>query len=428
MNISVIGSGYVGLVTGACFAALNNNVICIDNNEEKINKLNDLIIPISEPGLEDLVKTNYKEKRLKFTKDTPEGIKDSEVVFICVDTPTKEGKPDLSAVKNVAKDIGKSLNSYKLIVEKSTVPVGTGEIVEEIIKQFPKNAEFDIASNPEFLREGSAIKDFMYPDRIVLGTPNPRATAILTELYRPLNANFIITGVKEAELIKHASNSFLALKISYANDIAEVCEKKGADVKTVLSGVGADKRIGKEFLNPGIGYGGSCFPKDVAAFIHIQEDCGVDPSILKAAQSRNNYQRQYFVEKTEKALGNLEGKVLGVLGLSFKPNTDDMRSAPSIDIINQLQSKKALIKAYDPQAMENANKILNNVQYCKDPYEVAESADALLLLTEWKEFESLDLQRIKDSLKNPIVLDGRNIYDPQRMSTVGFKYYGMGRK
>ncbi|MBU90465.1 UDP-glucose 6-dehydrogenase [Candidatus Woesearchaeota archaeon] len=429
MNISVIGSGYVGLVTGACFATLNNNVCCIDNNEEKINGLNNLVIPIYEEGLGELVEANYKEGRLKFTTDIKEGIEDSEVVFICVGTPPKEnGEPDLSAVENVAKEIAISLNGYKLIVEKSTVPVKTGQMLHEIIKQFPHNAHFDIASNPEFLREGSAVYDFMNPDRVVLGTSSQHATAILTELYRPLNTNIIITGVEEAELIKHASNAFLAAKISYANFIANLCEKVGADALTVLAGVGADKRIGKDYLRPGIGYGGFCFPKDLSIFIHIAEENGIDTSFLKAVESINIYQRKHFVEKIEEALNGLEGKILGVLGLSFKPNTDDMRLAPSIDIIHQLQSKKALIKAYDPRAMDNAKNILKDITYCRDPYEVCKDADALLILTEWKEFQSLDLRRIKNYLKNPIIVDGRNMYDPKRMAAQGFNYYSVGRK
>lgn len=430
MNISVIGSGYVGLVTGACFADMGNSVTCIDNNEEKIKKLNRLECPIYEPGLEDLIKINHGEGRLRFTTDIQKGVKDSEVVFICVGTPSKEGgEADISAVKKVAEEIGNSLNGYKLIVEKSTVPTGTGNLLKKIIKQNAPNAEFDIASNPEFLKEGSAIYDSMNPDRIVLGVESEKAKNILLSLYEPIKAPIVIDCIETAELTKHTANSFLATKISFINEVANICERTGANVMKVAEGIGLDKRIGIKFLNPGIGYGGSCFPKDVAAYISLAEELGYDFKLLKEVQEINKKRPEYFVKKTEKVLGNLEGKLLGVLGLSFKPETDDMREAPSIPIINQLLSKKASIKTYDPHAMDKAKNIFKNtIQYCKNPYEVAKAADALLVLTEWKEFESLDLIKIKESLNHPIILDGRNIYNPKRMSTLGFEYYGIGRK
>ncbi|MEM4282401.1 MAG: UDP-glucose/GDP-mannose dehydrogenase family protein [Candidatus Woesearchaeota archaeon] len=428
MRLSIIGSGYVGLVTGAVFAEKGNQVVCIDNDKKKIELLKNEKIPIYEPGLEELVLAHKSEGRLRFTTDIASGIKDSEVVFICVGTPPKkDGSPDLTSIEHVAKEISKSMKGYKVIVEKSTVPVMTADWMKELMQKYLEKADFDIAVNPEFLREGSALKDAMNPDRIVIGTDSQKADAILTELYKPFNAPIIHTDMRSAELIKHASNAFLAMKISYANLVSRLCEAAGADIEVVMKGIGADKRIGYDFLKAGIGYGGFCFPKDLDAFIHTFERHGITPSLLKAVSEINVSQRKYFVEKIEKELGGVKGKRLGVLGLAFKPNTDDMRFAPSIDIISKLQELGAGIAAYDPKAMENAKKILKNITYCTNPYAAAENADALLILTEWDEFKHLRIERIKKQLKQPIIFDGRNIYDPQRMHQLGIKYFSIGR-
>ncbi len=426
-KIAIIGCGYVGLVTGTCLAELGNEVICVDNNKEKITQLNKRILPIYEPELENLILRNLKEERLSFTSDIREAVKKAEIIFICVGTPPKEnGEPDLGAVENVAREIAQAADNYKLIVEKSTAPVQTASWLKKIIRKYMK-VDFDIAVNPEFLSEGSAVHDFMNPDRIVIGTENGKASALLSELYKPLNAPILLTDINSAELIKHVSNAMLAQRISTINLIAELCEKTGADIAIVAKGVGMDKRIGSAFLRAGIGYGGFCFPKDLDALINILKKNRVDSKLFEAVQEINQHIREHFIEKVESAVGNLGGKCIAVLGLSFKPDTDDMRFAPSIEIIKKLQQGGARIRAYDPKAMPNAKKILKDVQYFKDAYDAAENADALLILTEWQEFKEMDLPRIRKLLKQPIIMDGRNIFNPERMEESGFRYFSVGR-
>lgn len=429
MQIAIIGSGHVGLVTGVCFAELGNCVICVDNDEVKVKLLKKGTMPIYEPGLEELVKRNVKEKRLFFTTSIKEGVKKSKIIFIAVGTPPRKGgEADLSSVEAVSREIARNMKSYKVIVEKSTVPVETGEWVKHTIKINNKNKiPFDVVSNPEFLREGSAIQDFMNPDRIVLGVESTRAQRIMTELYRPLKAPIIIADIKSAELIKHASNAFLATKISFINAVSQVCELTGADVNKVAEGMGYDKRIGNAFLNAGIGFGGFCFPKDLAAFRLISQKLGYEFNLLREVERINEFQKGFLVEKIEKTLWNLNHKTIGILGLSFKPNTDDLRYAPSLDIINVLQREGARIKAFDPIAMKKAEKILEGVEFCRNAYEVAKGSDCLVVLTEWNEFKELDLRKIKKLLKTPVFIDGRNIYDPQKMKKLGFKYQGIGR-
>jgi len=430
MNISIIGSGYVGLVTGSCFADLGNNVICADNDIEKIESLKKGIIAIYEPGLEEMVRRNSKEARLRFTNSIKDAVTKSEIIFICVGTPSKDnGEADLKYLEKVSKDIAVHIDSYKLIVEKSTVPVETGERVKDVINTFKKKrVGFDIASNPEFLREGTAIEDFMNPDRIVIGVESKKAKDILIELYKPLKATFVVTDIKGAEIIKHASNSFLAAKISFINAVSNICELVGADIVEVAKGIGLDKRINTSFLDAGIGYGGSCFPKDVNAFIHIADKLGYDFGLLKEVREINENQKEIFIKKIGDALWNLPGKTIGVLGLSFKSNTDDIRSAPSIDIINRLEASGCNVKAYDPKAMRKAKKVLKNIKFCNSAYEAARKSDCLLILTEWNEFKKLDFKKIKKLLNQPIIIDGRNIYDPKAMKKLGFIYIGMGRK
>ncbi len=430
MDISIIGTGYVGLVTGACFAELGNTVICADNNRRKISDLRKGIIPIYEPGLEELVKINIRKKRLNFTTNIKDAVNNSEVIFIAVGTPSLDnGEADLTGVEDVARNIAMNLKGYRLIVEKSTVPVETGKWVKHTISTYIKhNIKFDIASNPEFLREGQAINDFMHPDRIVIGVESKKARDILTSLYKPLNAPLVITDIKSAELIKHASNSFLATKISFINAISRICEKVGADVEEVAEGMGMDKRIGSSFLDAGIGYGGSCFPKDVDAFITIAEKLGCSFDLLKAVKEVNQQQKAFFLNKIKGLLWIIKDKTIGILGLSFKPNTDDIRNAPSIDIIRALQSEGAKIKVYDPSAMEKAAELLNKVKFCKDPYEVCRGSDCLLIVTEWDEFKELDFSKVKKMLRRPFIIDGRNIYEPERMAKLGFTYAGIGRR
>lgn len=431
MKISIIGSGYVGLVTGACFADLGNKVICVDNDKSKIKKLKSGIIPIYEPGLEDLVRRNKREGRLFFTCDIKEAVKKSEVIFIAVGTPSKDtGDADLTFVEHVSREIAVSMPSYRLIVEKSTVPVNTGEWVEHTIRVFNRrNIKFDVASNPEFLKEGSAIEDFMHPDRIVIGVKSKKARDILTELYKPLKAPIVVTDIKSAEIIKHASNSFLATKISFINAVSDICDKVGADVVEVARGIGFDRRIGKEFLNAGIGFGGSCFPKDLSAFIRIAEKIGYDFGLLKEVQKINSYQKKLLVKKIEGLLWNLSKKTIGVLGLSFKPDTDDIRHAPALEIISILKREGAKIKAYDPEAMGKAKPSLKSeVELCKDAYSAAKNCDCLLVATEWNEFKELDFRRIKKLMRQAVIVDGRNIYDPVKMKDMGFTYVGIGRK
>jgi UDPglucose 6-dehydrogenase len=430
MNISIIGSGYVGLVTGACFAELGNKVICADNDAKKIAALKKRIIPIFEPGLEELSAKNTKKNRLKFTPSIKEAVRASEVIFIAVGTPSLEnGEADLVGIENVARNIALNMTGYRLIVEKSTVPVETGEWVRRTISTYVrKKLKFDVASNPEFLREGQAINDFMHPDRIVVGVESKKARDTLTSLYKPLNAPLVITNIKSAELIKHASNAFLATKISFINAVSQICEKAGADVIEVAEGMGLDKRIGKGFLSAGIGYGGSCFPKDLDAFITISQRLGYDFELLKAVREINRQQRIFFLNKIKETLWIIKDKVIGVLGLSFKPNTDDIRNAPSLDIIKALQAEGAKIKAYDPSAMPKAKDVLNGIKFCSDPYEVCRQSDCLLIITEWNEFKELDFSKIKKLLKRPLIIDGRNIYDPEIMQGLGFTYICVGRR
>ncbi|MBI2655804.1 UDP-glucose/GDP-mannose dehydrogenase family protein [Candidatus Woesearchaeota archaeon] len=430
MKISVIGVGYVGLATAAVLAELGNDVIAADIDKKKIEGLNSGIMPIFEPGLRELVARNIRENRLRFTHDNREVIRHGEIIFICVGTPPKENwETELKYVKNVAMEIAHHMDSYKVIVHKSTVPVETGDNVRKVIRDnIKKSVDFDVVSNPEFLREGSAIKDTLEPDRVVIGSDSQRAIDMMKKLYDPLKAPLIITDIRSAELIKHASNAFLATKISFINSVARICDMSGADVEKIAEGMGHDKRIGKEFLNAGIGYGGSCFPKDSQAFIKIAESYGYDYKLLKATNEINEEQKEYFVKKIKDALNNLNDKRIGVLGLSFKPNTDDMRFAPSIYIINELQKGGAKIKAYDPEAMEKAKQVFNSIEYCRDPYEAAKDADALIILTEWSEFRELDMEKIKKMMNHSLIIDGRNIYNPENMKKLGFHYISIGRK
>lgn len=430
MNISIVGTGYVGLVTGACLADLGNEVICVDNDKAKIESLKKGKIPIYEPGLEEVVKRCRKNKNLFFTTSIKEGVKKSKIIFIAVGTPPREnGEADLSYVENVTKEIVLSMNSYKLIVEKSTVPVETGEKIRQtIIAHNRKKIDFDIASNPEFLREGSAIADFMHPERIVLGVESKRARDLLVELYKPLRSPFVITDIKSAEIIKHASNSFLAAKISFINALSCICEKVGADIRQVANGMGLDSRIGKNFLNAGVGFGGFCFPKDLAAFIKISERLGYDFELLKCVDKINREQLISFIKKIEEALWIVKNKTIGILGLSFKPNTDDLRYAPSLEIISSLLNSGAKIKCFDPQAMPKAKKLFKNINFCSNSYEVARDSDCLVIVTEWNEFKELDFKKIKKLLRHPLIIDGRNIYEPNDMKKLGFKYISVGRK
>ena len=430
MEISVVGAGHVGLVTGACFAELGHRVVIVDNDIKRINNLKKHgIMPYYEPGLEELVKRGVKNKRLNFTTSIKEGVDKSTIIFIAVGTPQKAtGEADLAYVENVACSIAEHLPGYRLVVEKSTVPVQTGQWIGRTIKTYLKKKHpFDVASNPEFLREGTAIEDFMKPDRVVLGVESQRAKDLLVELYKPLGAPLVVTDINSAELIKHASNSYLSMKISFINAVGEVCERAGADVLQVADGMGLDPRVGRSFLNAGAGYGGFCFPKDVEAFIKISETLGYDFELLKAVRNINEAAKRNFAQKVQKALWVVRGKTIGVLGLAFKPNTDDMRYAPAIDVIEYLQGEGASVKAYDPQAMHEAAKLLPKTKLCKDPYEVARGADCLAILTEWNEFKELDFKRIKKLLRQPLIVDGRNVYEPARMRALGFRYIGVGR-
>jgi UDPglucose 6-dehydrogenase len=429
-RVCVVGAGHVGLVVGACLAEMGNKVVCVDDDASKINGLRKGALPFYEPGLEELVHHNMERGTLSFTASVEVGTESSDIIFLAVGTPQKpNGGVDLTGIADVCRRIAKAMDRYKLIVEKSTVPVETGRWIARTIRlNSPPDIEFDVASNPEFLREGSAIQDFTNPDRIVIGVENKRAAQAMAKLYEPLNVPILVTNIETAELIKHACNSFLALRISYINAVANICERVGADVMKVAEGMGYDSRIGREYLSAGAGYGGYCFPKDVSAFVRVAEEAGYDFQLLKVVQEINRFQRQEIVRKARNALGNLRFSTIGVLGLSFKPNTDDMREAPSIDIIAQLQEEGARIKAYDPQAMHNASKILPNVRLCHDPYEAATDSDALVLITEWEEFKSLDLPRIRQLLRQPVVIDGRNVFDPANMKALGFSYVGVGRR
>jgi len=429
MNICIVGSGHIGLVTGACLANMGNRVIGMDDDERKIGALKDGIIPFYEPELKEIVHRNVAEGRLSFTTNVEEGVRSSGIVFICVGTPQwPDGSADLSFVEMASKRIAESMDDYKVIVDKSTVPVRTGGWVKRTVTlNCRQNHDFDIVSNPEFLREGKAVYDFMRPDRIVIGAESEKAANVMKELYQPLNAPIIVTSIETAELIKHASNAFLAMKVSYINALANICEAVGADVTQVADGMGIDSRIGRDFLDAGIGYGGYCFPKDVAAFIKIAEEAGYDFELLKAVEEINAFQRRQIIKKAKSLLWNLNGKTIGILGLSVKPDTDDIREAPSIDIINQLQQEGARVKAYDPQAMEGVRQVAADVELCQDPYQVAEGSDALIIVTEWDEFKELDLSKIKELLNQPVIIDGRNIFEPAEMERLGFMYRGVGR-
>ncbi len=431
MNICVVGTGYVGLVTGAVFADLGNDVVCVDKVKEKIEGLKQGRMPIYEPGLEEMVARNVADGRLTFTTTLADGVRKSEIIFIAVGTPPKaNGETDLSAVEDVARGIARTMDSYKVIVNKSTVPVGTGDLVREIILSTqPKRVPFDVVSNPEFLREGSAIEDTRRPDRIVIGAPTQQVAMTLLELYAPLERPMIITDVPSAEMIKYASNAFLAAKISFINAIANVCELGGADVTQVMKGLGLDPRIGPAFLQAGLGFGGACLPKDVESLVHTAATLGYDFKLLKSVAEINRERAQHFVETIRKALGPLDDKVIAVLGLAFKPNTDDMRDAKSAEVVALLQEAGAKIKAYDPVATENARRLLpRGVTYCASPYEAAEKADALALITEWNEFKFLNLERLRSLMRRPVIFDGRNLYEPDRMRRLGFEYHSIGRK
>ena len=427
-QVGVVGVGYVGLVTAAVFAELGNNVICNDNDRERINDLQKGRIPIYEPGLKELVKKN--KKRLTFTHSLPELVKKSLIIFICVGTPPrKDGSADLSFVENVTRDIARNIKDYKVIVSKSTVPVETGEWIKRTIKlNNKKRAHFSVVSNPEFLREGTAIKDSLEPERIVLGVEDKKSEKIMRQLFKPIKAPIVVTNIQTAEIIKHASNSFLATKISFINAVACLCEKVGADVTKVAEGMGLDNRIGRAFLNAGAGFGGFCFPKDLEAFIYIAKKAGYDFQLLKEVIRINQDQKKILVKKIEESVWIISGKTIGVLGLSFKPNTDDVRFSISIDVIKMLQQEGAKIKAYDPEAMPKAKKQLKNVKFCQNPYEVAKGADAILIMTEWDEFCKLDLIKFKKQLSQPLIVDARNIFQPANLKKLGFIYKSIGRE
>lgn len=432
MQICVIGTGYVGLVAGTCLADMGNDVICVDNDSNKLEQLKKGIIPIYEPGLEELIKANVIENRLSFTDDIKFAVQKSDVCFIAVGTPQSEdGSADLQYVKDVAQSIAKAMNGYKVIVNKSTVPVGTAEKVTAIIKKY-YNGDFDVVSNPEFLKQGAAIEDFLKPDRVVIGSNSLRATSIMQEVYAPFfrtASRFVIMDVKSAEMTKYAANSFLALKISYANEIANICEAVGADAEMVRNGMCSDKRIGTQFLFPGLGYGGSCFPKDVKALLKTAKDHNCEHRLLDAANEVNKEQRIVFVNKILKRFGmDLSGKTFAVWGLAFKPKTNDMRMAPAITIINELLKRGAKIRAFDPKAIDYARGLWGeSIYYAKNSYDALENADAMLLLTEWNEFRRPDFDKIKTLLKHPIIFDGRNQYEAERMIQRGFEYFCIGR-
>lgn len=431
----MIGTGYVGLVTGTCFAEFGHFVTCVDKIDEKITALNNGEIPIYEPGLKDLVTKNTKEGRLHFTTDLSEAVPNSNAVFIAVGTPTSrrgDGYADLTYIYEAAKEIAPYLNGYTVVVNKSTVPVGTARQVARIISEVNPNADFDIASNPEFLREGAAINDFMRPDRVVIGVDSKQAEKVLREIYKPLyliETPIVCTTIETAELTKYAANAFLAIKISFINEIANVCEAVGADVIALAKAIGMDKRIGPKFLHPGPGYGGSCFPKDTLALMRIVQEHGENVRLVEAAVEVNAAQKARMVKKIREMLGGSEtGKTIAFLGLTFKPETDDMRESPSITIIPALMEKGANIKAHDPQGMDEAKKYLPpGIEYVSSAYEACTDADALVLMTEWNQYRSLDLQKLKSLMKSPVFIDLRNVYDPQTMQTFGFKYAGVGR-
>ncbi|RJQ24045.1 MAG: UDP-glucose/GDP-mannose dehydrogenase family protein [Nitrospiraceae bacterium] len=432
MNIAVIGSGYVGLITGACFAEFGIHVTCVDNDEKKIQSMKKGVVPFYEPGLEELLQRNLKAGRLNFTTDIADAVDNSLVIFIAVGTPPRgDGSAEMKYVENVARDIARHIKSYKVIVTKSTVPVGTGEKIRKIIsRNLKESVDFDVVSNPEFLREGAGIEDFMRPNRVVIGASSAQAVAIMKDLYRPLyliETPIVITDVKTAELIKYASNAFLATKISYINEIANLCENVGADVQVVAKGMGLDRRIGPKFLHAGPGYGGSCFPKDTLALLQIGKENSVDMGIIEAVIKANENQKAKAADKIIGALGKAKGKTVCILGLSFKPNTNDLRDAPSLYIITKLLKAGAKVRAYDPVAVDDAQKILPKITYCKDVYEAAKGSDAVVIVTEWNQFRNLDLLRIKKLVHGELFFDLRNIYEADRVRKMGFQYYSIGR-
>ncbi|UCF79411.1 MAG: UDP-glucose/GDP-mannose dehydrogenase family protein [Candidatus Eiseniibacteriota bacterium] len=431
-RIAIIGAGYVGLVTGACFADFGNEVTCVDSDEDRIAALKRLEMPFYEPGLLDVVARNCSEKRLIFKTSLKEAVDENDILFITVGTPAnRSGEADLSGVKGVAREIAAHMKSYKLIVQKSTVPVGTGALVRQIVNRNRKRkVAFDVASNPEFLREGSAVENFMRPDRVVIGTWTAKAESILSEVYAPLyliETPMVKTSVETAELIKYASNAFLATKVSFINEMARLCEALGADVQVVAKGMGLDRRIGPKFLHAGPGIGGSCLPKDTTALVRFAADAGCELKIPKAVLRINRAQREFVCEKIVEAVGGLRGKQIGVLGLSFKPETDDVRESPGVLISKMLLGRGARIKAFDPAAMETARAVLPSAEYCSSAYQVCEGSDALVIFTEWNEFRRLDLARIKKLLTKPVMIDCRNIYVPAELKTMGFKYHCIGR-
>ena len=471
MKVTIIGTGYVGLVTGTCLADFGLSVTCVDQDDTKINLLNSGGVPIYEPNLETLIKKNVSAGRLTFTTDLKKAVKESKVIFIAVGTPPNhDGSANLKQIEEVAQQIAASLNEYKVIVNKSTVPIGTATKIKEIINKYQTLSlrategsaaippsiiareqsdrsnpnlnrrtgvlpvypiPFDVVSNPEFLREGSAVQDFTHPDKIVIGTTSDKALKIMQEIYRPLyliDTPFVITNPETAELIKYACNSFLATKITFINEIANLCDKVGADVHQIAKAMGLDGRISPKFLHPGPGYGGSCFPKDTEALYHFASTCGYDFKLLKGVISANKRQRELMVEKMKHNIGNIKGKIIAVLGLAFKQNTDDIRKSPSIDIIKLLLKEGVRIKCFDPLAMENAKKILPDIIYCENEYDAALGSDALVIATEWNQFRNLDLLKIKRLLKTPVLIDLRNLYEPEKVNKLGFIYEGVGRK
>ncbi len=429
-KICVIGVGYVGLVTGTCFADLGHQVVCLDIVAGKIEKLKRGELPIFEPGLEELVARNTAAGRLSFTTDYQEALADADFIFIAVGTPSGvDGEADLQYVRMAAESISKVLTNYAIIVNKSTVPVGTGDSVAEILQERGKQpgVDFDVVSNPEFLREGSAVYDFQYPDRVVLGAVNREAAEKVAQLYLPLRCTIMSTDLRTAEMIKYASNAFLATRISFINEISTICEKLGADVKEVAAGMGMDKRIGRAFLDAGIGFGGSCFPKDVKALAWMAEINGCHPQLLRAVMDINRDQRRQVLHKLRELLGSLHGKTVGLWGLAFKENTDDVREAPAFELIHLLELEGGAVRAYDPVAMPNSQRVLKDVEFCGNAYAVADGADAIVLITAWNEFKQIDLARVAAMMRDKVFIDGRNIYEPERMAALGFKYRGIGR-
>lgn len=433
MNIAMIGTGYVGLVSGACFSEFGVNVVCVDKDEAKIAGLKRGKIPIYEPGLEQLVANNVKAGRLSFTTDIVSAVKGAKAVFIAVGTPSRrgDGHADLSYVFAAAEEIGRAMDDYTVVVTKSTVPVGTGREVAKRIRAVRANADFDVVSNPEFLREGSAINDFMRPDRVVIGADTDRAREVMRSLYRPLyliETPIVFTSIETSELIKYAANTFLAAKITFINEIADLCEKVGADVHDVARGIGLDGRIGRKFLHPGPGYGGSCFPKDTLALVKTAQDAGAPLKIIESVVQVNSDRKKGMAKRVIEACGgNVKGKTIAVLGLTFKPNTDDMRDAPSLDIVPALQKAGAKVRAFDPEGMDEARKSLQDVEMCEDAYSAMKGADAVVIVTEWNEFRALDIERMKTLLRSPVIVDLRNVYAPKDMIAAGFKYSCIGR-